>query len=421
MEEKAINKKITIGIIALILVVLAIVGATYAYFSTTHSTDEHTVTTGKLSMGFSEGDILNATGLVPIEDSEIKTKAMELPFSVTNTGSEHMKLTIELTNIVMDDELKDTDFRWGIYNEDTNVGLSFGTFKNIGSSTSVTLLRDVIIDAVLDEELDDITKNYILRVWIHNDGAEQNSMQEKSLTGKVKVTGEAIKYTPESCFTFDDSNSYINSYNAETCGTDVVIPKTIGDVPVVGISMNAFNNKGLTNLIIPDTIETVGIMAFAYNKLTHVTVPENVTFKGAPFVNNSLTSIMIPETNSIQQIGAGNFLTSAVIPSSYTSVDGAFTNNSSLSEVVLMDGVTTITQNAFQNTNLTTIEIPKSVRTITGYTFNGNTNLDEIVVRGKTEAPVSFQKDWNCVESELDEETYETVCTKYANVVYRPN
>ena len=122
MEEKAINKKITIGIIALILVVLAIVGATYAYFSTTHSTDEHTVTTGKLSMGFSEGDILNATGLIPIEDSEIKTKAMELPFSVTNTGSEHMKLTIELTNIVMDDELKDTDFRWGIYNEDTNVG-----------------------------------------------------------------------------------------------------------------------------------------------------------------------------------------------------------------------------------------------------------------------------------------------------------
>ena len=75
--EPKINKKITYGIVAVLLIVLVTIGATYAYFSAQAETDVQTVTTGTLTMGFETGDTLNLTGLIPIKDSEIKSKAAE--------------------------------------------------------------------------------------------------------------------------------------------------------------------------------------------------------------------------------------------------------------------------------------------------------------------------------------------------------
>ncbi len=131
-----------------------------------------------------------------------------------------MNLTISLTDITISDELKDEDFRWGLYNADTAVMLSTGTFKDIGTSTSLTMYRDTIIDATDP----DTTKNYILRIWIHEDGTNQNYMQGKSFSAKLTVDGDAVEYTDASCFTVTSDGKIID-YDA-SCGTDVVIPKT---------------------------------------------------------------------------------------------------------------------------------------------------------------------------------------------------
>ena len=404
--EPKINKKITYGIVAVLLIVLVTIGATYAYFSAQAETDVQTVTTGTLTMGFETGDTLNLTGLTPIKDSEIKSKAAEIPFSVTNTGIEHMNITIKLKDITIADDLKDVDFRWGLYNADTDKGISFGIFKYASNGGEEILYRDSIIDA------GSAAKNYVLRIWIHDDGAEQNYMQGETFSGKIEVTGTAIEYTDESCFVFDSNTGNIDGYDEATCGTDVVIPRTIGGVAVTKLSVTNggghLGYKGLTSVIIPDSVTELGGVVFYGNNLTHITVPESITSSVAePFEGNPLTSIFIPE--GIVDIGGLSMTGTLVMPQNVMS--GLSSN---VKDLVLMEGVTSIYLGTV-NESLTSIEIPRTVTSIADRALSGKTNLEKIVVRGKTEAEAksTFGENWNC-------KILTDTCEEYRNVEYRP-
>jgi len=429
-EEQKINKKITYGIVAVLLIVLITIGATYAYFSAQAETDVQTVTTGTLTMGFETGDTLNLTGLIPIEDSEIKSKAAEIPFSITNTGNQHMNITIKLKDITIADDLKDVDFRWGLYNTDTDVGVSFGIFKYAETGGEETLYRDSIIDAGSPK------KNYILRIWIHDDGAEQNYMQGETFSAKIDVTGTAIEYTDEDCFTFDESTGTITGYGVMydedgKCPSDVVIPKEIDDVAVTKIGDYAFDadqsSVDLTHVIIPDSVTEIGVSAFdAWGEninLTHITIPESVTkIGGMAFDSNPLSTVILPD--SVTEIGGYAFrqLSTVILPGSVTTVGHEAFEGTTLSELILMEGITSIEARAFLGNDFTTIELPSSVMVITviegmgGSPFLNCSNLQEIILRGKTEVPDTFATDWNCTE--WDSSTGS--CAKYANVVYRP-
>jgi len=421
-EEQKINKKVTYGIVAVLLIVLITIGTTYAYFSAQAETDEQTVTTGTLTMGFETGDTLNLTGLIPIKDSEIKSKAAEIPFSVTNTGSEHMNITIKLKDITIADDLKDVDFRWGLYNADTDVGISFGIFKYAETGGEEIIYRDSIIDAGSPK------KNYILRIWIHDDGAEQNYMQGETFSAKIDVTGTAIEYTDEDCFTFDESTGTITGYGVMydedgKCPSDVVIPKEIDDVAVTKIGDYAFDadqsSVDLTHVIIPDSVTAIGETAFYYSSISHITIPESVTKIGtSSFEETYLSQVTIPE--SVTELGSHPFIWSSfdliVLPGSINSIDVGFFDTD-ISNIILMEGITSIGSNAFDKSGgFETIEIPSSVIRIEKNAFIGSSNLTEIVLRGKTEVPDTFATDWNCTGWNYSTDS----CTKYANVVFRP-
>ena len=116
-------------------------------------------------------------------------------------------------------------------------------------------------------------------------------------------------------------------------GTDVVIPSMINGKKVVGIADNAFtgagvipttvnntkkvmpsylynDNKasvhkleqeitglGITSVVIPNTVTSIGVGAFGNNKLTEITIPGSVTSIGAgAFAGNQLTKIIFPST-----------------------------------------------------------------------------------------------------------------------------
>jgi len=59
-----------------------------------------------------------------------------------------------------------------------------------------------------------------------------------------------------------------------------IVPNTIWSDPVIEIGSEAFKNKGINIVIIPDSIIIIGREAFAYNKLTSVTVPDSVIYIG---------------------------------------------------------------------------------------------------------------------------------------------
>jgi len=88
-------------------------------------------------------------------------------------------------------------------------------------------------------------------------------------------------------------------------------------LPVIGIEVNAFANCGLTSVVIPDSVATIGDGAFFNNRLTSIAIPNSVShIQFGAFVQNNIASVTIPD--SVTYIGgrafADNRLTTVAIP-----------------------------------------------------------------------------------------------------------
>jgi len=165
----------------------------------------------------------------------------------------------------------------------------------------------------------------------------------------------------------------VTDYNTANGGTDVDIPATVSNssitYTVTSIKYLAFQNNGLTSVIIPNSIVSIGTGAFSGNALITATIGNSVTSIGASaFINNQLTSIVIP--NNVTTIGnyafQGNILTSATIGNSVTSIGNW----------------------AFQGNALTSVTIPNSVTSIGEITFNGNP-LTTVISEGTIPATIT--------------------------------
>ena len=117
----------------------------------------------------------------------------------------------------------------------------------------------------------------------------------------------------------------------KSCGKDVVIPDMIDDYLVTSIYSYAFNDMGLTSVVIPDAVTSIGSRAFAYNNLVTVKLPSNlITIDSEAFMKNIIPEIKFP--SKLKTIGDRSFrynkLTSFVIPNSVTSLGAcAFCDN----------------------------------------------------------------------------------------------
>ena len=148
------------------------------------------------------------------------------------------------------------------------------------------------------------------------------------------------------------------------------------------------NNKLVTDLVIPDSVTSIGNFAF-YNcrSLTSVAIPDSVISIGRNAFTDcsNLTSITIPD--SVKSIGIGAFhscknLTSIEIPDSVTSIgDSAFSGCTSLTNIEIPNSVTSIGSQVFYNCNsLTSVTIPNSVTSIGDWAFQSCDSLTSITI-----------------------------------------
>ncbi len=156
--------------------------------------------------------------------------------------------------------------------------------------------------------------------------------------------------------------------------TDTVIPNAVFEPSGVdsfnltAIGDNAFNNKQLTSVTIPNSVTSIADAAFRDNALTSVTIPNSVTSIGElAFFNNALTSVIIPDSVTIieREVFLDNALTSVIIP----------------------DSVTIIEPGAFRDNALTSVIIPNSVASIGAFTFADNP-LTEVITEGTIPATI---------------------------------
>ncbi len=244
----------------------------------------------------------------------------------------------------------------------------------------------------------------------------QNANVNTSFSGSFSFNIDGQDYG--SYFIFEDG--VIKGLKPTFTGSKLHIPTTIDDTPVTSIAANAFeDNLNLTEVTIPDTIETIGSSAFkGCNNLQYLKVPfvggkkdidvqmteSAIIIDGNSLdLSNELQIFLDPKCSIIlfgyifntltmddlmsmmQDPSAGLFsipanLTIAVSGGEVYPVSFAYQlmNNNSL---ILLNGVTDIGTEAFTNcSGLTSIYIPSSVENIGAFPFGYCTNLSSIKV-----------------------------------------
>ena len=150
----------------------------------------------------------------------------------------------------------------------------------------------------------------------------------------------------------------------------------------------AFRDKNTTSYVIPDSVNSIGDVAFlGCSSLSDIVIPDSVTSigGGAFWGCSSLSSLVIPE--SVTSIGKSAFvgcsdLADIVIPNSVTNIrDWAFFGCSSLSDIVIPDSVSCIGDRAFAYCkSLRSIVIPDSVTSIDAWAFSDCESLRSVVI-----------------------------------------
>ena len=270
---------------------------------------------------------------------------------------------------------------------------------------------------------------------LHTTGAEEGETYESFCRGTGTLWGDTFQqmvdysFSEEELTYFAENNIIIaqeeriaiTDYDA-SCGTDVIIPKTINGYPVTMITttdgnniptqisdktnnnhysnalnyknkgynvsklaspvVGAFEDKGLKSVIIPDSVISIGEQAFQNNQLTSVVIPDSVTsIEWGAFSSNQLTSVVIPDSViSIEDYAfQNNQLTSVVIPDSVISIEDYAFQNNQLTSVVIPDSVISIGDYAFSNNQLTSVAIENGVEEINDSAFINN-NLTAVAI-----------------------------------------
>ena len=160
-------------------------------------------------------------------------------------------------------------------------------------------------------------------------------------------------YAPEQLTIADSATT--PSFTSHTFNDGVGTIKTSGNVTEINVS--GFTNcSDMTNIILPNTVESIGSYAFtSAMSLTNIAIPNSVTAMGdyVFWRCTGLTSVNI--STGITTIPYSTFstcssLTGITIPDNITTISGySFYKCNSLEEITIPSSVTTIGSNAFSN------------------------------------------------------------------------
>ena len=197
---------------------------------------------------------------------------------------------------------------------------------------------------------------------------------DNEYTGSV-VIPESVTYN-ESTY----SVTSIGGYAFLGCKrlTSVTIPNSVTSIGDCAF----YSCFGLTSITIPNSVTSIGERAFySCSGLTAVHISDLAAWCNIDFANSDAN----PLYNAKNLYINGDLVTNLVIPNSVTSIgDAAFANCINLKSITIHDGVKTIGESAFSGcSKVETIYIGNSIESIKDYAFANCNNIFEIEIASK--------------------------------------
>lgn len=220
-----------------------------------------------------------------------------------------------------------------------------------------------------------------IKYYLQN-GAATIMVQDESLSGKITVP-EYVSYNGEDYKVVNVTNGAFKNTNI----TEIVLSNSITSLGDECFSYCSF----LNSVTLPNNITSLGNSTFTLcRSLSTITLPNSITSLGDEcFINSGLRTISLP--NSISTLGTSCFagctqLESIELSNSITSLPSlCFNGCSNLSSIKLSNNIVSIGAGCFKGcVGLTSVDLPKSLKSLDDRyrlygSFEGCTNLMEVI------------------------------------------
>lgn|SRR5574344_69187 len=140
------------------------------------------VNTSSLTIDFTTSEYINNNKMSLINDSEKTDKAEKNIFTISNSSGVMAKYNLALTELVISDNLKSSDFKWELLKNDSII--SNGDFSNAISATDYSISS---VQSIGNNQTD----SYIFRIWLSESGTNQIGLLNGSFNAKVKLVASA--------------------------------------------------------------------------------------------------------------------------------------------------------------------------------------------------------------------------------------
>ena len=344
---------------------------------------------------------------IPEQISVIKT------VSVTEeTASEFAVTTTDVTEIQTDESpfaITTSSIAAQIYKAEVSKAPVTETV-----TTVVSLAKESVIETTAVATDDTITSTDIA---VQTTDTVNSENEMSSVTTLVTEYGDTKPWTDEADGTYGDlsyivchePSDYIEIVSCAKDAVSVEIPEEIEGLPVKFVHSSAFQDcTALRSVTLPESLENIGHTSFwGCCSLEYIYIPKNVTYIGAhSFLGCvSLKNIDVDPENEYYKSENGVLFAyetgskenqylicyptnhegaEYMVPDTVKGIDSyAFYANSSLTSVVLQEGLEHIRSSAFKHcTKLASIDIPDSVVDIDGSAFYGCTKLASVKMPG---------------------------------------
>lgn len=265
-----------------------------------------------------------AIGLISCKKDKVDNPRIVLEADELNVGELEIYKTLSATDFLFSELQIQIEVDWISYEYHSNlIHFTFSPNQtNNKRSAKITFLKD-------DKVIDELTVNQEVFALKYPEGA----LNLNDISYSTNLTIDNMPVTSDCMCIY----GFSENYNLDAPGAkEIIIPPyyfVAGKLRMVGIiDYNAFENKNLTKVILPELLSTIYSNAFKGNQLTEINLGKNLDYiDWNAFANNKLVEINIP--NTLRYIG-----------------HEAFSNNL-LEKVTIGSGVTEIGENAFQFNN----------------------------------------------------------------------
>ncbi|MCF0191590.1 MAG: leucine-rich repeat domain-containing protein [Marinilabiliaceae bacterium] len=181
---------------------------------------------------------------------------------------------------------------------------------------------------------------------------------------------------------YDETTCSISNYKWPKDGRErIIIPNHFGDKRIKTIGIGCFinplflsdENSGLKAVSIENGIEHIEHSAFLYNRITELNLGEGIESIGDYCFGSSLLSIR-----------------NLVLPDSITSIGYCAFAGCGITSISLPDNIKTIGKRAFEGNLLTQLIVPSGIRMIDEDAFHSN-HINKLIVKGNVEYLSGFR------------------------------